>query len=193
MPITHLNRKGRVYYLHRGLTKTGKDKFFVSTKLDGELAARIPDGFEIYENPDAQVFLRKKIVTLIRDEELDLIRTTLAEKTALEPYQYKLEIGKETVIIHLIDEDPTEFVSMLMPFGRNALLRPKECADRFGMYSAMMRLTLTDAEKRLWSVERFCFKGSVDDWIYLAGPDKLKPLAGKFLKHLGKDSFFDLM
>lgn len=192
MPITHVNRRGRTYYLHCGRTKTGKDKYFVSTKQDGELAERIPDGSEIYENPDGQVFLRRKIATLIHDNELVLIRTALAN-AALESYQYKIETGKETLTIHLLDDDPTDLMPLLIPFGRIALRRPEEFADRFGMYSAMMRLTLVDVDKRLWSVERFCFKGSVDDWIYLAGPGKLKPLADKFLKHLGKDSFYDLM
>jgi hypothetical protein len=56
MPITHTNRKGKKYYLHQGKTKTGKAKWFFSMKTEGELADSIPDGYETYEEPNAQVF-----------------------------------------------------------------------------------------------------------------------------------------
>jgi hypothetical protein len=39
-------------------------------KSEGQLADRIPEGFEIYENPNAQVFLRRIPPKIITDEEL---------------------------------------------------------------------------------------------------------------------------
>jgi len=59
-------------------------------------------------------------------------------------------------------------------------------------FSAVLRFILDDAEKRLFTVERYCFKGSIDDWIYLAGPEPLESLANKYLKHLGQESFYQL-
>lgn len=59
MTIQHVNRKGDTYYLHQAKTKTGKPKWFFSTKQTGDLAQAVPGGYEIYENPNAQVFLRK--------------------------------------------------------------------------------------------------------------------------------------
>ena len=58
MTVKYLNRKGDTYYLHLGKTKTGKPKYFFSTKKDGILAKAVPDGYEIYEDPNARVFLR---------------------------------------------------------------------------------------------------------------------------------------
>ena len=41
--------------------------------------------------------------------------------------------------------------------------------------------------------ERFCFRGAVDDWIDIGGPPQELPrVIGKFIKHLGRDSFFEL-
>ena len=41
--------------------------------------------------------------------------------------------------------------------------------------------------------ERFCFRGSVDDWIDIGGPaQKLPVLLKKFVKHLGKESLFEI-
>jgi len=56
--VTHTNRKGKTYYLHQGVTKTGKPRYFLSPNSEGTLAETLPEGLEIYENPNAQVFLR---------------------------------------------------------------------------------------------------------------------------------------
>jgi hypothetical protein len=58
--IEYTNRRGQVYYLYQGVTKTGKPKYYFSMSLKEEGITAIPDGYEIYENPNAQIFLRKK-------------------------------------------------------------------------------------------------------------------------------------
>jgi len=58
---------------------------------------------------------------------------------------------------------------------------------------AVMRFVLADPEQRLFLAERFCFRGSVEDWIDIGGPpQKLSSGLKKFIKHLGKESFFEL-
>ena len=49
---------------------------------------------------------------------------------------------------------------------------------------------------RTFRVQRWCFKGSIDDWIDLwmsGGVGKLPVLVQTFCPHLGRDSFYDLM
>jgi len=53
MHIQHTNRKSQVFYLHQGLTKKKKPKYFFSTKRDETVIDYIPEGFEIYESPSA--------------------------------------------------------------------------------------------------------------------------------------------
>lgn len=65
MQIEYINRKGQRYYLHVGKTKTGKPKYHFAMSAGDSLAEAIPDGFEIYENPNAQVYLRKALPKLI--------------------------------------------------------------------------------------------------------------------------------
>jgi hypothetical protein len=50
-----------------------------------------------------------------------------------------------------------------------------------------MRFVLRDEASRVFEPERFCFRGSVEDWISIGGPDQLQKLTSKFLKHLGTD------
>jgi hypothetical protein len=59
VPITHTNAKGQTFSLYQGTTKTGKPKYYFAMQSEGTLAKAIPAGYEIYENPNAQVFLRR--------------------------------------------------------------------------------------------------------------------------------------
>src|SRR2546428_3253838 len=73
VPITHTNAKGKTYYLHQGTTKTGKPRYYFSMDSGGPLTNTLPEGFEIYENPNAQVFLRRIPPQVITDEERQVI------------------------------------------------------------------------------------------------------------------------
>jgi hypothetical protein len=52
---------------------------------------------------------------------------------------------------------------------------------------------LADPEKRLFLTERFCFRGSVDDWIDIGGhAQKLSVVLKKSIQHLGRESIDEL-
>jgi len=40
--------------------------------------------------------------------------------------------------------------------------------------------------------QRYCFLGSVDDWIEIGKPGKLSTLVKRYVKHLGQDSYVEL-
>ncbi len=79
MVVTHVNRKRDTYLLHQGKTKTGKAKFFFSKETEGCVLDAIPEGYEIYENPNAQVFLRKKSPQIVTNGEIEVVRTGLQQ------------------------------------------------------------------------------------------------------------------
>ena len=41
-------------------------------------------------------------------------------------------------------------------------------------YTAMLRFCLIDKKHRTFMAERLCFRGAINDWIILGGPDDLK-------------------
>jgi hypothetical protein len=67
--------------------------------------------------------------------------------------------------------------------------------DRHATYIPIFRFILVDQDQRLFTAERFCFKGGVDDWMPLlsGGPDLLQTLAKRYVKHLGEESFYELL
>lgn len=103
MPIQHINRRGQTFYLHQGLSKTGKPKYFFSMKSEGPLVEEIPTGFEIYENPNAQVFLRRIQPKIITDEEMRLVEQGIKQFSKVKYYQ--LDIKKNAILIYEANQD----------------------------------------------------------------------------------------
>jgi hypothetical protein len=56
----------------------------------------------------------------------------------------------------------------------------------------VLRFVLADKQQRTFATERFCFRGSVDRWIYIAGPADLSVQLKKYIKHLGRESMYEL-
>jgi hypothetical protein len=47
--LSYTNRKGQIYYLHAGTTKTGKPRYFVAKTIGDGALDELPPGFEIVE------------------------------------------------------------------------------------------------------------------------------------------------
>ncbi len=158
MAIEYVNRRGDTYYLHQGKTRTGKPSFFFSRTSEGALADAIPDGYEVYENPGCQVFLRKKQPRLVTEEEVATVERGVRKHGG---FGYLVDVKGKHIIV----------------------------CERA---TPVLRFTLGNAQTRWFSVDRWCFRGSIDDWITLSGGE-LTTLVAKYCRHLGKESFFELI
>jgi hypothetical protein len=186
--IEYTSRTCKTYYLHAGVTKTGKPKYFFSQKQDGAQVDTIPDGFEIYENVEGLVFLRRIPKQIILPEELALVKTALRRHG--EDWQYKDEVKKDTITVYECGTDMAGLNEMTMMFSRRPLSDAEKL--RSAHYMAVLRFVLADKEARTFVTQRFCFRGSVDDWIHIGGPGPLTDQVGKYVKHLGRESMYEL-
>jgi hypothetical protein len=187
MTVNYTNRRGQTFYLHQSSTKTGKPKYFFSLNNHGELADTVPQGFEIYENPNAQVFLRRKQPKLITDEELALVEEGLKRFTRQE--RCRVDVRKAIITVFTLDQNMEEIGEVMSLLGG---LKDREVFDRIASYTPMLQFVLTNEKQRTFITRRYCFLGSVDDWIEIGRPDRLTTLVKKFVRHLGQDSFYDL-
>jgi hypothetical protein len=188
MPVQFKNRKEKTYYLHQGKTKKDNLQYFFSNKAEGDLSDAIPDGYEIHENPNAQVFLRRIHSKLIEDSERAMVEKYLAES----PGTFLCDINGKTITGFESDQDVESLKELFRSIALPGTIDTEELVRNVITFSAVFRFILDDAEKRLFTIEHYCFKGSIDDWIYIAGPEQLESLAKKCLVHLGKESFFVL-
>ena len=201
MTIEYTNRIGKTYYLREGKTKTGKPRYFFSGQKNGkgETVDYLPEGYEVYEHPEnAQVFLRKKRPQLITDLEKELVKKQT--ETLKRSRRYRVDCLDEYITIYESNTDLGNFPNILKNVLEHtparsgvdfdeAMTTLVNAADRH--YTAMLRFRLVDKEQRIFTAERFCFRGAIDDWLYLDGPDNLDNLAKRWINILGTDKFFD--
>ena len=195
MPVTHRNRKGDLYYLHEGLTPKGKAKYFFSRKNAGQLVERIPEGFEVYEKPDsAQVYLRKATLSAVTQGEREYAQAEcrrLAETEAV-----LVSVEGDSLVVYFADSSEWERAREILRSLGMSSWRSHDTRDwqaTIGTYMKMLRFTLLDEEQRLYGVDRWCFRGSVDDWIPLKSPVPLERALRDYAPHLGRESFYDLL
>ena len=192
MPITHKNCRGHVYYLHEGKTKTGKPKYYVSKKAEGNLAVSVPEGYEIYEQPGGAVYFRKK------------------QKTPILPHELKYVQDKIAPLVDQNQENEDEVMyARLSSFGlpSTALYRTRYEAEIRGkeiiIYEVtrhdgrpLMKFELLDEETRKYRAYRWCFRGRIDDWITIGSfgisSGQLRDLVDKYCPALGTDDFYEL-
>lgn len=195
MSLQYVNRRGDRYFVHQGTTKTGKPKYYCSKKPAGVPVDRLPEGFELYENPQNALVSVRKVrpsrITAIERESLARWANELAATQTI------VAVEGDGLVIYASDmdaESSLRTLTMLMgepPGGHAAQL---DWLTRHARYSPMLRFTLQDEDERLFSAERWCYLGRIDDWIpLLGGARDLESLAAQLLPHMGQESFFELM
>jgi hypothetical protein len=192
VPITHTNAKGQTFSLYQGTTKTGKPRYYFTMQSEGMLAKAIPTGYEIYENPNAQVFLRRIPPKIITDEERWAVEEGMRRYATVK--DYKVDVRGNALLIYTADQDMDTLAALVC----NPHASREENARRMTLlrqgihYSPMLVFQLVDAPRRIFQTQRYCFLGSVDDWIEIGKPGKLPALVKKYVKHLGQDSYVEL-
>jgi hypothetical protein len=192
VPITHTNAKGQTFALYQGTTKTDKPKYYFAMQSEGTLAKTIPAGYEIYENPNAQVFLRRIPPKMITDEERHVVEVGMRTYAAVK--DYKVDVKGNALLIYTADQDMDTLAAIVC----NPHASREENARRMTLlrqgihYSPMLVFQLIDAQRRTFQTQRYCFLGSVDDWIEIGKPGKLTQLVKKYVKHLGQESYVEL-
>jgi len=190
--ITYTNAKGQTYFLHQGRTKTGKPTYYFALKREGPLADSIPDGYEMYENPNAQVFLRRIPPQLITDEERQIVADGMRKYASVR--DYKIDVKGKALVVYLADQDSDALAGIFRDYPSS----PEEKARLMTVlrqqlhYSPMLQFILADEKRRCFWPQRYCFRGSIDDWIGIGLPDTLSNVVKMYVKHLGNESYFEL-
>ncbi len=190
MAVGYKNSKAEAYYLHEKKGKRGGSQYFFSKKSNNAFET-IPQGYEVYEDPNGRVFLRKIVPIKISKEEVSVVENSIRQYAKLK--DYKIDKKGKAITLYLPDQEIGDLRSCFdsLVFVNHSLL--DESLKNILTYSPMMRFILTDEIERKFRVERVGFLDPEDDWSLLEGPNDLQKLAKKYCRHLGKDSFYDLI
>jgi hypothetical protein len=197
--LEYVNRRGDPYYLQEGRTRTGKPKYYASRKLTGEPLDALPEGYEIYERPEtAQVVVRKVRPSAITEFERRQAEGIVRRESGIEHALVAIEDDALVVYTPSVSRADNDrlFEMLAGPFllaGPSMREQFQEERIKDSQYEKMLRFELVDPDKRTYDSERWCFRGSIDDWIPLPGSGPLAVVVAKYAKHLDRESFFDLM
>jgi hypothetical protein len=196
MGLQFENRRGKIYYLQEGRTPTGKPKYYMGQKITGTALDALPEGYEIHEAPEhGQVVVRKCQPSIITADERETVVQAVRRSSGLK--HFNVEIEGDRLVVWTPSMDVSEADNMIHHLaGAVSIPRAQELQTfllKQTHYMKMLRFVLVDPERRVFVVERWCFRGSIDDWIRIGGRGPLSELAERYAKHLGRESFYDLM
>lgn len=206
--FSYTNQYGATFYLHHVCGTDGRT-YHVMRKNAGGAARRLPDGMEIRENVHGHVTVRRLRSARITPLEDRLLRVAMEN---LRPFAYRLDIDDSAATVYASAEDrkcfleslDAEFADGFSEALSKALAkryapelvemfraRRKEQNAKRPRYYPLLRFVIVDKHERRFAVERVCFSGE-SNWLRL----EILPLSAavmKYLPHLGRDSFFDLI
>ena len=194
MPITYTNRKGFTYFLNKGVTKTGKPRYYFARERKGEPVEEIPQGYQIEESVNGIVSLVKARRQLILPEESASVEAALQRHPKARNYRVAVK-DKQVVIYERIGLDADEMIRIFeesFPVLLGTRKKLEEESNRSAQFTPVMRFILDDPETRKYHAERWCYRGSIDDWIHVYRSGKIDHLAKQLIPVLGTDDFFEL-
>ena len=186
--------KGKTYYLKSRTTKKGNLTYFMTVKLDSNCLERVPMGYEVFEKYDmGTLYVRKRITRQFSKEDIAFIEKELTSNTYIE--DYKLDIHGTEIKIYTVEKD-TERDSFVedsiasVMFDKSKIALFKRAMLR---YEEHLKIQIEGKkENKEFLVLRYCYRGSVDDWIVIDAGENLQELAKRTIVHLGKESYFEL-
>jgi len=189
--FSYTNRKGAAYFLHAGKTKTGKIRYAMK-RSSADALNELPDGYEVVENVNARVYVRKIKPRQISHLEEKLVRTAL-QRYGLDEYRVEIKSKQITVFGPLFDSSEiTQTFNNILTGGPHAMRLPldKLLREEFGdefvdryvqrrldqhrqsiqerqQYSPVFRFCLVNRKSRTFAAERMCYLGE-GGWLFLA-------------------------
>ncbi len=198
MPVNYTNRKGQIYTLYRGQTKTGKPRYYFGRagQREAESVRELPAGFTISESVNGVVSLVKDRPSLIMPTEVAAVEEAMKEH----PEAHRYRITTKHTFIEIYEQIGPNFDALFsqlqtafqLDSGLAERLQSEE--ENYAHYTPVLRFTLLDPRQRWFGAKRMCYRSGVDDWLELrqTGPGPVAELAHELIPTLGTDQFFDL-
>lgn len=134
--LAYQNRRGEMYYLHHGVTKTGKPRYFVAKAVGPGALAALPEGFEIAETARGVVCVRRMDTpaSAIPAKDVETVRAFLVKKSRLRGHVVEVRRG-EIVISEPVGGGVEDITALARELGTGRMLLglgvPSTCPTRY--------------------------------------------------------------
>ena len=80
---------------------------------------------------------------------------------------YKIDVKGKAIIVYTAGQSVETLAGLFKELHPDPTANPQLMTVLRGViqYSPMMQFILEEKEQRLFTVQRYCFRGSIDDWI----------------------------
>ncbi len=187
MPIQYTNRKGKTYFLHEGKTKKGNPRYIFSGSKKFAVK-EIPKGYQIYENPNAQVFLRRIQPKLIYEAEEILIKKAL--KDLVERKYCNITFEKSDITIYLADHNVDRMREIFKDTDRAKKEGIEVLIDQELTYSPVIKLILKSPKERLFVFKTPDYEGVNKPWKAVGTPGSLETSLSVIKDEIDIDTYY---
>jgi hypothetical protein len=188
--VTHTNRMGDTYYLHRGTTKRGKPRYYFARAVREGAVDEMPDGFEVSESINGVVSVRRKRPggPQVPAADLQVVWDAVRLCPHLEDYEVRAVGG--AIVIYEPSPRRDELRGAAMQLGI-ARLDDAYIGERMkrAQYGPVMKFEGTADS---YAVFRMTYRGE-GGWSWPLACGKLDELANQFVRHIGTDEFYELL
>jgi len=117
-----------------------------------------------------------------------LVETALKNNEAVT--DFKLDIAGTLMKIYVIETEDVERMSNIWKDRVISEHRLKSILQASARFEERMRIIKGKSGE--YEFQRYCYRGSIDDWIGIDGGDDLQHLAQINIQHLGRESYYGL-
>ncbi len=187
--LTYTSRIGETWYLHEGVTKTGKPRYYVARSPGTGARTEMPAGMEFRESVNSVVSVAKidPNAATVAPADLALLQAELRRHELLARHTVAAAKG-EIVLYEPQGMSAQEMSRMVSIFG----LGPSALDGYKGRvrYTPVMKFT-PEGRPDQWCVSRWVFRG--EGWWHPLGFGTLRSLARQYFPAVGTDAFFELL
>ena len=182
--------------LYRGQTRTGKPRYYFGRagQGQGEVVTELPPGFTISESVNGVVSLVKDHPSLIQPEEVAAVEAAVQQHP--EARRYRVAVKHDQIEVY--EQVGPDYDALLSELHIPNLSSPglaerlQTWEERHARYTPVLRFVLLDPTRRRFGAQRWCYLGSIDDWLELGQTGSAAQLARALIPTLGTDQFYEL-
>lgn len=193
-PLQHTNRRGTSYFLHCGLTKTGKPRYFVARAVGPGALSAMPADHEFCENVNGIVSVRRRLDPhgLVSEADLALAHRELARHRHL--VRHVADKRKDEILIYepLGFPSEREMSQMREIYGEYMGSSAKwlEAMEARAQYAPVMKFSACSVRPGEYVAYRRLYSGE-GGWLLLS-TGTIETLLRAYLPSVATERFFEL-
>jgi len=155
---------------------------------------QIPEGWKISESVNGSVSLVKDHPAQILPQEVAAVEAVVGRHP--KSRNYRVAVKRNRIEVYeRVGPDGDELLTGLAQVGLGVFQRSDRLRiemDRRAQFTPVLRFILADTEQRTFRTERWCYLGSIDDWIDVGPMGPVDRLARQWVPRLGTDALFEV-